>query len=649
MATNHAVLIGTSCFKGTNLAKKQNEEPSTLRRNSGGTADYFKSPSRRNINYLLLRDGLLNFKKMKKEKIEESRHSLSHIMALAIKELWPETKFGIGPSIDGGFYYDFDFGEEKIGNDHLEKVEERMKEIVIRDLPFEKVERSVEEALKIETERGQDYKVNLLEDLQLEGEKTVSYYKLGDFEDLCRGPHIESSGKINLNSFKLHKVAGAYWKGSEENKMLTRIYGMAFESEKELENHIEFLKQAEERDHRKISKEMDLFSLSDKIGQGLILWHPNLSKTREVLETWWRKIHRENGYDYVYTPHIGKALLWKESGHLDFFKDSMFPPFIDKETREEYYVKPMSCPFHVEIYKSRKRSYRDLPLRWNELGTCYRYEKSGELHGLARPRGFTQDDAHIICTKEQFKDEYRKVVEMTLDVFSHFGFDKFKYYLAARNPKEKEKYAGDPEIWNIAESTIKKILEEKGIDYELEEGGAKFYGPALDIKIFDAIGREWQCPTIQLDMNLPSKFGMTYIGSDGKEHTPIMLHRTIFGSLERFCTILIEHYAGAFPFWLSPVQMKIISVSNNHGEYCRKLARELLLEDFRPEVDDTNETVGNKVRKAVQEKVPYILVIGDKETETGNIAVRERGNKTMKTVSKDEFLTEIRKAVEEKN
>jgi len=584
---------------------------------------------------------------MKNENIERKKHSLSHIMALAVKELWPNVKFGIGPSIENGFYYDLDFGDISVGDDDLEKIEIKMREIIDRNIPFEGTERDIDEAIEKEKERGQDYKVELLKDLKAEGEKIVSYYGLGEFEDLCRGPHISSSKEVEPKSFKLNKVAGAYWRGSEKNKMLTRIYGLAFDSEKELEDYIELTRQAEERDHRKLNKELDFFSLSDKVGQGLILWHPNLSKVREVLETWWRRIHRENGYDYIYTPHIGKALLWKESGHLDFFKDSMFPPFSDKETKDEYYVKPMSCPFHVEIYKSKRRSYRDLPIRWNELGTCYRYEKSGELHGLARPRGFTQDDGHIICTKDQFREEYKKVIELTLNILSHFGFSNFKYYLSVRDPEKKETYIGDPEVWDLAETTIKEILAEKGIDYELEEGGAKFYGPALDIKIFDAIGREWQCPTIQLDMNLPSKFGMTYIGDDGQEHTPIMLHRTIFGSLERFCTILIEHYAGAFPVWLSPVQVKIISVSNDQGDYCREMAQDFLKEDLRPEVDDSNETVSNKVRKAVQEKVPYILVIGKKEVSSGNVTIRERGDKNVRVSTREEFLSELKRVVKD--
>ncbi len=575
--------------------------------------------------------------------METLRHSAAHIMAAAVKDIWPNVKLAIGPAIDNGFYYDFDFGDTVINENDFAKIEKKMKSIIAQDLPFEKYEEDILKAIDKEKQRGEIYKVELLEDLKSEGTQKVTYFKTGNFEDLCRGPHIKSSSEVK--AFKLNKIAGAYWRGDENNKMLTRIYALAFETEKDLNEYTELLKEAELRDHRRLAKEFDLFSISDKVGQGLILWHPNLSKTREVLETWWRKVHRQNGYHYVYTPHIGRSLLWQESGHLGYFKDSMFPPFSDKETKDEYYVKPMSCPFHVEIYKSRRRSYRDLPIRWNELGTCYRYEKSGELHGLARPRGFTQDDAHIICTKEQFKDEYRKVVELTLNVFSNFGFTKFKYYLAARDPKNLDQYVGDSDVWDIAEATIKEILVEKGIEYELEEGGAKFYGPALDIKIFDAIGREWQCPTIQLDMNLPSKFNMTYIGQDGKDHTPIMIHRTIFGSLERFCTILIEHYAGAFPFWLSPIQIKIISVSDNHIDYCYKLSEEFLQMDFRPQVDDASETVGNKIRKAVNEKVPYILVIGDKEMESGLLNVRERGSKNTYKISKEDFIKNIQSQI----
>ncbi len=581
-----------------------------------------------------------------KNNLHTLRHSLSHIMAAAVKDIWPDVKLAIGPSIDNGFYYDFDFGESPFSEADLSKIEEKMKELIKKDLKFEKREIDITEAIRKEKEARQDYKVELLEDLKKEGELKASYYTSGDFEDLCRGPHISSTKDININAFKINKVAGAYWRGDEKNKMLTRIYALAFDSKEDLDNHLEMIHQAELRDHRKLSKELDLFSISDKVGQGLILWHPKLSKVREILETWWRKVHRQNGYHYIYTPHIGKDLLWKESGHLDFFTDSMFPPFSDKETDEKYYIKPMSCPFHVEIYKTKIRSYRDLPLKWNELGTCYRYEKSGELHGLARPRGFTQDDAHIICTKDQFKEEYRKAVELTIDVFSRFGFDKFKYYLAVRDPNNKKMYVGDSDVWDIAESTIKEILQEKDIDYKLEEGGAKFYGPALDIKIFDAIGREWQCPTIQLDMNLPSKFGMKYIGPDGNEHTPIMLHRTIFGSLERFCTILIEHYAGAFPVWLAPVQIKVISLADTHTDFARKMASRLLNEDLRVEVDDGNETVGNKVRKASQEKIPYILVIGNREMESGNLSVRERGKEDTRQMTEGELVGEIKEKME---
>ncbi len=585
---------------------------------------------------------------MKNEKQEKLRHSLAHIMASAVKEIWPEVKLGIGPAIENGFYYDFDLSNTPSLKDgftpqDFPKIEKGMEQIVKKNLKFENFEMNIDQAIKKEKDKGEIYKIDLLEELKKEGEKTVSYYKIGNFEDLCKGPHLDSSGEIEIGTFKLNKSAGAYWRGDEKNKMMARIYGLGFESKGELKDHLELIRQAELRDHRKIAKEMDLFSISNKVGPGLILWHPKLSKIREVLETWWRRIHRENGYDYIYTPHIGKSVLWQESGHLNYFKDSMYSPFPDKETKEEYYVKPMSCPFHVEIYKSRKRSYRDLPLRWNELGTCYRYEKSGELHGLARPRGFTQDDAHIICTKEQFKEEYRKTVELTLNVFNRFGFDKFNYYLAVRDPKEKDKYAGDPEVWDASEKIIKEILDEKQIDYQLEEGGAKFYGPSLDIKIFDAIGREWQCPTIQLDMNLPSKFGMSYIGTDGKEHVPIMLHRTIFGSLERFCTILIEHYVGSFPFWLSPVQVKILSISDKQADYCHKLGKEFMEKDFRIEVDDGNETINNKIRKASQDKIPYILVIGDKEINSETLSVRERESGKTKEISKTDFFAELEK------
>lgn len=579
---------------------------------------------------------------MNENKLEIMRHSLSHLMALSVKELWPNVKFAIGPAIDDGFYYDFDFGNKNIKEEDLSKIEKKMKENIRKDLEFSKYTLKIKEAIKKEKKLGQIYKVDLLKELKQEGEKIVSYYKLGDFEDLCKGDHINSLKEIDIDAFKISRTAGAYWKGDEKNKMLTRIYGIAFETKKELDDYLILIKEAEARDHRKLAKEFDYFSLSEKVGQGLILWHPNLSKVREVLETWWRKIHRQNDYDYIYSPHIGRSTLWETSGHLGFFKDSMYPPLRDKETNEEYYIKPMSCPFHVEIYNSKKRSYKELPLRWNELGTCYRYEKSGELHGLARPRGFTQDDAHVICSKEQFKEEYKKVVELTLKILNCFEFKKFKYYLAVRDPKEKEKYIGDPETWNIAENTIKEILNEKGLEFEVEEGGAKFYGPALDVKIFDAINREWQCPSIQLDMNLPFRFNMTYIGKDGKEHTPIMLHRAIFGSLERFCAILIEHYAGSFPVWLSPVQVKIISLSEEQVNYCLELKKGLLKKDIRVELDDSNETIGNKVRRATLEKVPYILVIGNKEITSGVFSVRERGVEKQRNLTEEELIKEIR-------
>jgi len=439
----------------------------------------------------------------------------------------------------------------------------------------------------------------------------------------------------------LLKIAGAYWRGSEKNKMLQRIYGTAFETKKELDEYLKKLEEAEKRDHRKLGKDLELFTISEKVGPGLILWHPKLSLIRELLEDWWRQLHRERGYEYVYTPHIGRAQLWETSGHLDFFRDLMYPSFKDIETEEEYFLKPMSCPFHVEIYKSRPRSYRELPLRWNELGTCYRYEKSGELHGMARPRGFTQDDAHIICAPEQLKDEYRKAIEFTLDIYSAFSFKEFRYYLSVRDPKNSKKFVGDSKIWDTAESTIKEVLKEKKIEYKIEEGGAKFYGPALDIKILDAIGREWQCPTIQLDMNLPSKFGMTYIGPDGNEHVPIMLHRTIFGAMERFCAVLIEHYAGALPVWLAPEQVWILPVGSRHEEYAFKLADTLKAQNIRVTVKHENETINKKIREGELQKIPYLLVVGDKETESDSVAVRERGKGDLGPIKIEKFVEKI--------
>ncbi|OGZ35112.1 MAG: threonine--tRNA ligase [Candidatus Portnoybacteria bacterium RBG_13_41_18] len=574
-------------------------------------------------------------------KLDILRHSTAHILASVVLDMFPEAKFGIGPTIENGFYYDFDLPRTLIPED-LPLLEEKMRAIIKQNATFEKTEIDAKKAETLFKKAKQPYKVELIKDLiKTEKAKKVTIYKTGSFIDLCRGPHIDSTGEIKPDAFKLLKIAGAYWRGSEKNKMLQRIYGTAWENKKDLDEYLYKLEEAGKRDHRKIGKDLELFSISEKVGPGLILWHPKLSLVRELLEDWWRQLHRERGYEYIYTPHIGRAQLWETSGHLDFFRDSMYPSFKDIETEGEYFLKPMSCPFHVEIYKSRPRSYRELPLRWNELGTCYRYEKSGELHGMARPRGFTQDDAHIICTRGQLKDEYRKAIEFTLDIYSAFNFKELKYFLSIRDPKNLKKYVGDSKIWDTAESTIKEVLKEKRIEYKIEEGGAKFYGPALDIKILDAIGREWQCPTIQLDMNLPSKFGMTYIGPDSNEHVPIMLHRTIFGAMERFCAVLIEHYAGAFPIWLAPEQVWVLPIAERHEAYAKKVAETLKKDNIRVIVKNENETIGKKIRDGELQKIPYLLIVGDKEISADSVAVRERGKGDLGTMKMEKFIEKI--------
>ncbi len=575
---------------------------------------------------------------MEKEQLEMMRHSLSHILALAILRTYPEAKFAIGPDVDNGFYYDLDLGEIKISDSDLKELEKKMKHILKQNLPFVRLEKNIDEAIAEATEKNEVYKLEILQDLKKEGEKQVSFYQLGEFSDLCRGPHIESTGKIKPDTFSLSRIAGAYWRGDENNKMLTRVYGLAFSSGEELKEYVDKIEEAKKRDHKKLGKELDLFSISEKVGPGLILWHPKLSKTREAVESFWRKFHRQRGYDTVYTPHIGRSLLWQTSGHLGFFKDSMYAPM--NVDGEEYFVKPMNCPFHVEIYNSRPRSWRDFPFRWNELGSVYRYEKSGELNGMLRVRGFTQDDAHIICRKDQFAQEYREVLRFSFDMFKVFGFTELKGYLAVRDHKNIQNYMGDPEIWDLAEKTIKEVVSEFDMPYEEEEGGAKFYGPSLDIKAKDSIGREWQLTTIQLDFQNPKKFKMTYQGPE-KEEEPIMIHRALLGSLERFFGVLIEHYGAAFPTWLAPVQVKIVSVGEKHVEYCQKLKQEFLDLDLRPELDVDNETVANKIRKAVGEKVPYIIVVGDKEMEGEELAVRRRGQQNIETIAKSEFIKNL--------
>ncbi|MDD4531303.1 MAG: threonine--tRNA ligase, partial [Candidatus Pacebacteria bacterium] len=488
----------------------------------------------------------------------------------------------------------------------------------------------------------------------IEDEK-VSIYESGDFVDLCKGPHVKSTKEIDPKAFKLQKLAGAYWKGSEQNKMLTRIYGLAFESEAKLEEYVKMMEEAEKRDHRKLGKELDLFHTEEDVGIGLILWHPKGAMLWRLIEDFWFKKHLENGYELVRTPHIGNRRLWEKSGHWGFYSGSMYPPLEVGQSLEElqhkesvkeseqFLLKPMNCPFHVSIYNSNPRSYRDLPFRWAETGTVYRFEKKGELSGLTRVRGFTQDDAHIICRKDQVEEELKKVVDFILFIYQAFGFEQssVNVYLSLRDPNNKEKYAGSDEGWDFSESVLRKIAKEKNLNFKEEQGEAAFYGPKLDFKIKDVLGREWQCSTLQFDFNLPERFSMEFTNGEGEKEQPYMLHRALFGSFERFIGLLIEHYAGAFPFWLSPIQMKILPVGEGHREYAKEVAEKL--KEFRVRIDEDNETIGKKIRNGELEKVPYLLVVGDREKENKTVSVRQRGKIELGEMKIEEFLKNLDK------
>ena len=593
----------------------------------------------------------------KEQKLEIKRHSLAHILATAVLEMFPEAKFGVGPNIENGFYYDFDLPRTLIPED-LPILEEKMKEIIKKNFPFEKQVVKHDKAVELYKKASQDYKVEILQDEAKD--KEVSLYKTGEFVDLCKGPHIDSTGEIDFTSFKLTKIAGAYWRGDEKNKMLQRVYGIAFNNRKELKEYLKQLEEAEKRDHRKLGKELELFMIDPLVGQGLILWQPKGALLWRIMEDFWYEEHLKAGYELVRTPHIGSRKLWETSGHWGFYNDSMYPSLEvgrsledaqkgKKATvKEEYLLKPMNCPFHVVMYNSKPRSYRELPIRWAESATVYRYEKSGELSGLARARGFTQDDAHIICTKEQAEDELKKVLDFIIFVFKSFGFDEYKVYLSVRDPKVK-KYAGSDEGWNFTEKVLEKVAKEKNLDIEKDVGGAVFYGPKLDFKIKDCLGREWQCSTLQYDFNLPEKFDMNYINEKGEKERPFMLHRALFGSFERFIGVLIEHYAGAFPVWLSPVQVKILPVSSEkHIDYAKKVNFLLLENNIRTEIDDSNESIGKKIRDAEKQKTPYMLVVGDKESKSDSVAVRSRGSRDIKDMEVKKFIDRIKKEVEEK-
>ncbi|MCU0652941.1 MAG: threonine--tRNA ligase [Candidatus Pacebacteria bacterium] len=585
--------------------------------------------------------------------IETIRHSLAHVMAVAVQNLYPDAKFGMGPAVENGFYYDFDLGVQGLAPENLKEIEVKMKKLIGAGDKFERKEVSIDEAKELFA--GQCYKLEIVKDLEQEGETKVSVYINGGFTDLCRGPHVEAASDLPADGFKLTKIAGAYWKGSEKNPMLTRIYGVAFASKKELDEYQKNLEEAEKRDHRKLGREFDLFHIDEDAGLGLVLWHPKGAMLWRSIEDFWYDAHLKGGYDLVRSPHIGSRRLWEKSGHWGFYSESMYPPMevgqsledqkqkVDLAESEQYLLKPMNCPFHVQIYKNGLHSYREFPMRWAECGTVYRYEKKGELSGLTRVRGFTQDDAHIICRKDQVEEELKRVIDFIEFMYKSFGFgmDSVNVYLSLRDPANKEKYAGDDEGWEFTESVLRKVAQEKKLNFKEELGEAAFYGPKLDFKIKDVLGREWQCSTLQFDFNLPSRFDMSFINKDGKEDRPYMLHRALFGSFERFIGLLIEHYAGAFPVWLAPVQVKLLSVGEAHVEFCQKLFDEFRQAGIRCELDIADETLGNKIRKAAGEKIPYTLVIGDKEMQSDALAVRDRGSKSAREISKTDFIAEV--------
>jgi threonyl-tRNA synthetase len=560
----------------------------------------------------------------KEERLERLRHSASHVMAEAVLAMFPDAKLAIGPPIDTGFYYDFDL-PRPLTMDDLQVIEERMRESIARDHPFIQTLVNKEEARRLFAQ--QPYKLELIDELP---EEEVSIFRHGEFVDMCAGPHVASTGQVR--AFKLTSVAGAYWRGDERRPMLQRIYGALFETEEELADYLRNLEEAQRRDHRRLGRELDLFSFHEEFGPGLVYWHPKGGRVRTISEDVWRQEHLKAGYELVYTPHVGKAALWETSGHLDFYRENMFPS-MDAEG-QEYFVKPMNCPFHIQIYRSAVRSYRELPLRLAELGTVYRYERSGVLHGLMRVRGFTQDDAHIFCRPDQLEDEIVRAVDFGIYFLRLFGFEEYQVYLSTR----PEKYVGDIEEWDRAIEALREAVQSRNLPYEVDEGGGVFYGPKIDIHVRDAIGRAWQLTTIQFDFNLPERFDLAFIGQDGREHRPYMVHRALLGSMERFLGVLLEHYAGAFPLWLAPVQAVVIPISDRHLEYASWVAGELRAADLRVEVDERSERMQAKIRDAQLQKVPYMLVVGDKEAEAKAVAVRLRSGEDLGAMHIEEFL-----------
>lgn len=564
------------------------------------------------------------------------RHSSTHIMAQAVKECFPSAQLTIGPAIEEGFFYDFAF-ERPFTPEDLEKIEARALEIIKRNLSVSRREFSKEEAIEFFKNRGEFYKVELIQGFP-DGEP-VSAYTQGDFVDLCRGPHLPATGYVK--AFKILNSAGAYWRGDERNPMLQRLYGTSFPSKEALQAHLDNLEEIKRRDHRKLGKDLDLFSIQDETGPGLILWHPKGAQIRLLIENFWRTQHLANQYELVYSPHVARLDLWKTSGHVDFYKENMFASMPVESS--EYQLKPMNCPFHIMVYKSHLRSYRDLPIRYGELGTVYRYERSGVLHGLMRVRGFTQDDAHLFCRPDQLGEEVQKVLKFITSMLGTFGFTEFKMFLSTR----PEKAVGTIDQWDQATLALENALKNGGYSYQEDPGEGVFYGPKIDVKIQDALGRSWQCSTVQIDFNNPERFGLTYVGDDGKTHQPIMIHRALLGSIERFFGILLEHFGGAFPVWLAPVQVTVLPISEKHQGYAQEVEKNLRQEGCRVVLDLRNEKIGLKIREAEKAKIPFMIIVGDREAEAKMVAVRQRNGKNLGTMPIIDLVTLIREDMPE--
>ncbi|KAK3184480.1 hypothetical protein Dsin_031766 [Dipteronia sinensis] len=569
------------------------------------------------------------------EKLLRIRHSCAHVMAMAVQKLYPDAKVTIGPWIENGFYYDFDM--EPLTDGDLKRIKKEMDRIIGRNLPLVREEVSRDEAERRITTIKEPYKMEILESIK---EDLITIYHIGDeWWDLCAGPHVETTGKINKKAVELESVAGAYWRGDEKRPMLQRIYGTAWENEEQLKAYIHFKEEAKRRDHRRLGQDLDLFSIQDEAGGGLVFWHPKGSMVRHIIEDFWKKTHLEHGYDLLYTPHVAKAELWKISGHLDFYRENMYDQMNIED--ELYQLRPMNCPYHILVYQRKRQSYRDFPIRVAELGTVYRYELSGSLHGLFRVRGFTQDDAHIFCLEDQIKNEIRGVLDLTEEILLKFGFDKYEVNLSTR----PEKSVGGDDIWEKATYALRDALDDKGWSYQIDEGGGAFYGPKIDLKIEDALGRKWQCSTIQVDFNLPQRFDITYVDTNSEKKRPIMIHRAVLGSLERFFGVLIEHYAGDFPLWLSPIQARILPVTDTQLEYCNEVTRKLKNNGIRAEVCHS-ERLPKLIRNAEKQKIPLMAVVGAKEVDTQTVTVRSRFGGELGTMNIDDFISRIQSATD---